>query len=401
MRKTSVGLISFVVAASVAHAQPTPTAEPAPAPAPEVEAPAATTSTPTLTPEVAPPDATPRAREAEVGKDANVENKKTKKSRKKGKLEVSGYIQVFFKQRYDTNNDNSTEPSLFRVQRLRLAFSGKLAKKISYSVDIDPRAPLITGVLRDAYVSFSVIPHHKIRVGQQKTLFGYENTISSTRLYVVNRAAVSDGLSRGVTLRDIGIGLIGKIPVNDQFQVEDMITVVNGAGMNVQADDTHRKNIWGRLGVRYDNLDARVVVRLGVSAAWGDQREQVDPAMPNLTRPVIQFTRLGGDLEIDQEYATVSAEYVRGTDTEADPNPLSGGGSSELTGYYVQIVGKLPHDIGPLVRYDVLEQFKRWTFGGFWGGPEKKLRGLVNYEIYKDELGNHDHKLYLWLQARF
>jgi hypothetical protein len=389
---------SIMVFASItsARAQPVDPSLPVPDTAAE------SSSVPDAVPAVVPNDTTaspPVVASDDDGDDsAKADNKKKnkKKKNKKGKLEISGYMQIFFKQRFNTNGDNSTEPSVFRVQRMRLELSGKVTKHVGYDVDIDPRAPLITGILRDAYISLSVIPHHKIRIGQQKTLFGYENTESSTRLYVVNRTALSDNISRGPTLRDIGIGLLGAVPINDHLQVEDMITVVNGSGMNVQADETHRKNIWGRLGVRYDNRDAGIIVRAGASVGWGDQKEKFDPSQPELPLPVFKFLRFGGDLEVEHEYFDLTAEYAMGTDT-----PVDGSEASDSSGYYVQLVGKAPRDVGPIVRYDVLDDFKRVTAGAFWGGPEKKLRTLVNYEIIKDETGKHDHKLYLWMQGRF
>src|SRR6185295_11507812 len=109
-------------------------------------------------------------------------------------------------------------------------------------VELDPRAPEINGVLRDAFLRFTFIRGHQLRVGQQKTQFGYENRESSSELYAVNRTELSETLSRGVTLRDIGVGLIGHLNLGRGWRLEDAITVVNGAGFNVQADDTRGKN---------------------------------------------------------------------------------------------------------------------------------------------------------------
>jgi phosphate-selective porin O/P len=320
------------------------------------------------------------------------ENKKQKKPKK---VKVSGYLQIFFKQRYDTNDDGTHEPSVFRVQRARVKIAGRIEEHVDYVVEVDPRAPEVAGIMRDAYLSIrKVIPHHKIRVGQQKTQFGYENVESSTRLYMVNRSEVSDNLSRGVNLRDIGVGVLGKLPLTETLALEDAVTVVNGAGLNVQADDTFRKNVWGRVGVRYDTAD--LMLRGGVSGAWGDQLEPADPGPPMLPAFDFQFTRLGFDVEAEHRYIHAAAEYVIGNDDV--PLPDAGGVTQ---GFYVLVAGKVAYDAGPIARYDALEDYHRVTLGAFWGSPERVLRALVNYEIYEDDTGAHDHKLYLWMQGRF
>ncbi len=97
------------------------------------------------------------------------------------------------------------------MQRVRLGVRGDLYKWLSYEVEVDPRAPEVKGLLRDAYLAFKFIPRHQLRFGQQKTQFGYENRESSSDLFAVNRTELSDALSRGVNLRDIGVGVIGNV----------------------------------------------------------------------------------------------------------------------------------------------------------------------------------------------
>ena len=204
-----------------------------------------------------------------------------------------------------------------------------------------------------------MIPRHEIRVGQQKTQFGYENLESSKRLYAVNRTEVSDNLSRGPTLRDIGVGLVGNIKLGNGFRIEDGATVVNGAGMNVQADDTSRKSFWGRLGVRYKNDDlGDLEVRLGGSGGIGDFKELEDPAL-DTDDFRLSFKSIGSDLEVDQEWFFVSTEVVAGWTDDVTKDE-----QDQVTGYYVNLVGKTPWHLGPITRYDMLgDEFRRWTFG--------------------------------------
>ena len=48
--------------------------------------------------------------------------------------------------------------------------------------------------------------------------------------------------------------------LNCSVPLELAFTLVNGAGMNVQADDTPTKNGWGRVGLRWKNDRAMMLV---------------------------------------------------------------------------------------------------------------------------------------------
>ena len=339
-----------------------------------------------------------RAQVRQPSDSVDADSSAKKKKGAKRRVNVSGYVQVFYKGRRDANSDGIVEPSVFRVQRVRIEFKGDVTPNVGYDVEIDPRAPEITGVLRDAFITLNYVPHHEIRVGQQKTLFGYENPLSSARLFVVNRAEMSDNLSRGPTLRDIGVGLVGWLPLRGRWRIEDAITVVNGSGMNVQADSTARKNVWGRLGVRIRDASGKTTARFGVSGASGDQQEPVDSGPPIVPAFNFNFTRYGADVQIDHPLAFVAAEFVSG-DNKA-PASLPDAGGTQI-GYYGIVAVKTKWNAGPIVRYDVLEEFRRWTAGAYVGLPADDVSLLLNYEIFKDDLGKHDDRYYARLQLRF
>lgn len=318
-----------------------------------------------------------------------------KKAKAKRSVNVSGYMQAFYKARRDVNGDSATEPSVFRMQRVRIQFKGDVNKHVSYEVEVDPRAPEINGILRDAFVSLDYIPRHELRIGQQKTLFGWENPVSSSRLFTVNRTEVSEGLARGINLRDIGIGLVGSFRVNDRFRFEDALNIVNGSGLNVQADSTAKKNVWGRVGARYRHGD--LTVRFGISAGSGDQIEP--PSAPDLNNGFkFDFTRTGADVQIDHPRFLAIAEYAQGDDKAPASLPEVGG---SVNGYYVLLVPKTRWNVGPIVRYDTLDEFRRVTLGAYAGLPSDDVSLLFNYEKLEDDLGKHDDKFYLRLQVRF
>jgi Phosphate-selective porin O and P len=252
--------------------------------------------------------------------------------------------------------------------------------------------------LRDAYIAFHVIKNQEIRVGQQKTLFGYENTQSITELYVVNRSDVSDNLARGFTLRDIGLGLLGNIPLNKNFRLEDAGTFTNGAKMNVAGpfDFSNTKAGWGRIDVRYkkDNL----MIRLGGSAGTGGIKDLGN----NLANPKddieIKYKRFGTDLEIEHKLFSLAAEYIKGSNHEKH-------NFYHTSGYYAILAGKTKWKIGPLIRYESTDdEFKQVTAGAYYGLPKDKFRILVNYQFRKkitDIPEGHDDRLYIQMQVVF
>ncbi len=312
-------------------------------------------------------------------------------------LKVSGYIQVHYRYSRATGADSSVDNDNFRVQRVRVGVEGDVNQWVSYDVEIDPRSPEITGVLRDAYITLKIIPRHKIRIGQQKTQFGYENNVSSTELFAVNRAEVSDALSRGINLRDIGVGLIGNLKLGGGMRLEDAITVVNGAGLNVQDDNTPRKNVFGRVGARWKSDARDFVIRFGVSGASGDIVDLNDPANPADDLHTA-FQRRGVDLELDHRRFFAGAEYVRGSEKD-----LTTGETDDPSGYYINLVGKTKWQIGPIIRYDAFaDEFKRSTLGAYYGLPAAPFRVMLNYEVRQrinDARG--DDKVYVWTQVRF
>ncbi len=315
---------------------------------------------------------------------------------------LGGFLQVFYRFNVDTNNDDEHRPSAFRVQRARLKVEGDLTDRLSYDVEVDPRAPGIGGVLRDCFLTLRLLGGQKLRIGQQKTQFGYENNESSTRLFTVNRTEVSDSLSRGITLRDQGLGLLGRVRLGGGFRLENAVTVVNGAGMNAQEDDDSRKSVWGRLGVRYKFGGNKIW--LGGSYGNGSVFEAGDLDLDPADDYFFDLESVGADVEFDNRWVFAAAELVKGREevTRAGPAGPTVGEASTGTGYYALLVFKTPWRFGPLARYDVLdEDWERLTVGAFYGLPDEVLRVLVNSELRREEGKASDVRSYVWLQGSF
>ena len=141
------------------------------------------------------------------------------KKSNKYKPDFGGILQVHYMNEFNTNGDSIQDPDGFRILRARVNASGFVNDFISYEFMFDLRAPDHNGIVRDAYIAFHFLPNQELRFGQQKTIFGYEDVQSIRELYVVNRAEMSDAISRGVNLRDNGLGLVGKIPLNKNWSI--------------------------------------------------------------------------------------------------------------------------------------------------------------------------------------
>jgi hypothetical protein len=315
------------------------------------------------------------------------------------KVKISGVIQMHYMNEFNTNGDNINDPGGFRILRARLSAKGAINKYVSYDLMIDPRAPEQSGILRDAFIELHVIKNQSIRLGQQKTQFGWENRQSSTELFTVNRAEMSDGVSRGENLRDVGIGLLGHIKINDRFRIENDITFTNGTRSNVRGpfDFNTKKALWGRVGMRYKHNDFKLW--FGGSFGAGGLRYIGDDLVDPADDVYVDFGRIGTDLQIDHKRFFFAAEYGKGKDKS------HGVEENEPMGYQALLALKTKWNVGPVVRYDVFEdEWKVLTLGAYYGMPKDRFRIITNYVFrgnVSDVPNGHDDRFYVQLQIRF
>lgn len=399
-------VVVLVTASALAAAAPV-VAQPAPAtpasPAPPASPPPLEPEPPPLAPAAAAPAAPVDAKDTNDAKapadpeDAEPSDGSKKSKRGERKLRISGYLQTYFRYSFHTGDGGKVDPPNFRIQRARLSLEGDLSRWVSYEISIEPRAPELSGMLRDAYLAFHVIPRHEIRLGQEKTTFGYENNVSTSKLFMVNRAEVSEVLGQGLDSRDTGVFIEGWWKLNDVLRVEDAASVVNGSGLNAAEDNNRAKNLFGRVGLRY-KPDA-FTVRFGGSVGYGDFLDAGDPELEG-DDVEHEFLRMGLDVQIDTPWLIAQAEWITGRE---ETTVAAVTAEEDLQGYYVSLLGKLAYSAGPLVRVDSLgDDFLRFTFGGYYGLADDKWRVLVNYELRQRREGERgDDKLYLWTQARF
>ena len=314
------------------------------------------------------------------------------------KPNVYGYIQFqVINLPIDTNNDGDVNEGRSRVQRSRLSVEGDINRYVSYELDIDPRGPEVTGKMRDAFFDIKYMDKHRIRLGQQKTPFGLENSISSSKLYFVNRSEMADEMARGLNLRDQGVSLIGQWDFRATSKLEYHLAIVNGSGMNVQRDNNKKKSLWGRVGFRGKRGDSKW--RLGLSGAKADRFEEADPEAGE-EEFFLHFKNVGTDFTYDHSRLILNGEFALGPREELDEKET-------VNSFYLMMVGKTSKDFGSVLRYDTfnIDEFQRWTVGAYYGLPKHAVRFMLNYEFRFEEddvIDNAvDDRFYLWTQVRF
>lgn len=233
------------------------------------------------------------------------------------------------------------------------------------------------------------MPFHEIRIGQQKTQFGYENPEGVTRLVVVNRTLVSNALGRGQNgvnaasgaTRDIGVGVLGRIPVARSIALEWAGALVNGAGPNRTTDDAvaPQKDFWGRIGPAVKVGVA--AIRAGASFGRGYDVGTTGPGTAGEPYRYL-FLRVGADVQLDTPWLFAAGEYVRGTNALRPREQIAAGA-------YLYAYGKTPWNLGPVARVEAFDPDRdvagdlrrRWTLGGYYDITPIKARVILNYEL--------------------
>ena len=149
---------------------------------------------------------------------ADKKEEEKKASKWYDKISVGGYVQVRYNEFLETNPDlgceqcdhfwgNEADGLSFR--RLRFKFSGQITPRVFFYIQPDFAKTVgdkkYVGVIKDAYFDLGLNSknEYKIRIGQSKVPFGYENLQSSSdRLPLDRNDAINSGLKDE---RDLGI----------------------------------------------------------------------------------------------------------------------------------------------------------------------------------------------------
>ncbi len=163
----------------------------------------------------------------------------------KERITLQGYAQVGYT--YDDQNGGS---NTFDIKRVIFMASGQITDKwlcyFMYSF-------ANTGKILEAYTEYKFLPEIKVRLGQFKTMYTFENPISPCYVELINCYAQSVNYLAGIdgsdplygsnSGRDLGLMVYG-----DLFDklISYNLAVMNGQGIN-KKDLNNQKDIVGRL----------------------------------------------------------------------------------------------------------------------------------------------------------
>lgn len=158
---------------------------------------------------------------------ATQEKVKEKKEQWYDKISIRGYVQARYNGLFSTNDkvscdqcdkswgttstaDGAKSNNGFFIRRARIVFSGQVHPNVYFYIQPDFASSPSSGVnhftqIRDAYVdvSFDTKKEYRVRIGQSKVPFGFENMQSSQNRLVLDR---NDALNSAVANeRDLGV----------------------------------------------------------------------------------------------------------------------------------------------------------------------------------------------------
>jgi len=269
---------------------------------------------------------------------------------------ISGYTQVRY-QAYQLVG----LPSGFDIRRARLLASGNLGSTWEYRLLVDfvgqqgasGTAPtggaLLAPELLDAYLAYKPFSFLKITAGQLILPFSLENgetpdkdLLTVDRSQVVNALVARKGDASNKLVdsignqngRDIGIQISGNVGRTGSRYVADYyFAVLNGAGIN-STDNNFKKDI-----------SARVVFHpFKILSIGGSYYNGVDRFTSSKTLDQ-RRDRWGTELALKTDAFSLTAEYLRGR--EGDANPIRHQGWYAQAGYYIvanKLQGILKYD---------------------------------------------------------
>jgi len=236
------------------------------------------------------------------------------------KLSPVGRVQVDFR----AYEEGSSLKNNFLVRRGRIGLSGTFYKYFDFFVEADFGQG--AAVLTDGYLEFRYWSELRLRAGQFKIPFSYEELFSDNNLDFVERS-VADNLTPS---RDLGAMLHGSLFGG---VVNYAGGIFNGTGQNT-ADTNNSKDVAGRLVVYpFKQTDIALLknLHLGADVAWGEQdsgqslRGRTDGTFVFFNRINTRGDRLrySGEVAYYTGPFTIYGEYIQ---SEEERKGLGAGG---------------------------------------------------------------------------
>jgi len=331
------------------------------------------------------------------------EEQVVKKSNWYDNISLKGYLQVRYNRLLETNEQLKCEQcdkswgenGGFMLRRMRLIFSGHLTKKIYFYVQPDFASTsgnnLHFGQIRDAYVdlSFDNNNEFRLRLGQSKVPYGFENLQSSSKRLPLDR---DDALNSAVANeRDIG-GFLYWVPKDKKALLARMnnegykwsgdygvvaFGVFNGQTAN-KPELNDNLHVVGR--VTYPFTFKNMIFEPGIQAYTGKftlPKEQVTPGVKVVSDLTYTDQRVAASLIMYPNPFGFQVEYNVGEGPEYNKQTDSIE-LNNLKGGYVMLNYKLKID------KMVLYPFTRYQY---YDGGKKQERDARSYNVNELEIG--------------
>ncbi|MGR3296080.1 MAG: porin [Candidatus Bathyanammoxibius sp.] len=160
----------------------------------------------------------------------------------KFKLNILGRLQVRYNYR---DNEDGRDTSSFRINRVRLKFSGHaFTKNLNYLLQWELNSFMGRGQLKDVFVDYRFFPELRLRAGQWKVPYNRQNMASDYKKQFIDESITNDAFSLG---RDIGVMLHGEL---FRERLEYYAGIFTGRGVNATQNTNNKNMVVARLDYR-------------------------------------------------------------------------------------------------------------------------------------------------------
>ncbi|HSD07217.1 porin [Flavobacterium sp.] len=356
-----------------------------------------------------------KAKQLESDKVAQEKEEKEKEAWYR-RISLRGYIQVRYNGLFSTNDKvsceqcdkswgtTSTEPDAksnngFFIRRARLVFSGQIHPNVFIYIQPDFASSPSSGVnnfaqLRDAYadISFDKKREYRVRVGQSKVPFGFENLQSSQNRLTLDR---NDALNSAIpNERDLGVFFYwAPSEIRERFAMlvkdgykgsGDYGVFAFGAynGANVNKPETNR-NLHVVARVTYPFVIGNQIIEPGIQAytgKWAFTSEISNGVITNFDKQYVTDQRVGATFVLYPKPFGIQTEYNIGKGPRYDKltNAVE---VSDLNGGYITLNYKW--DIS-LEKHHFLYPFAKFQY---YDGGKKYEKDARSYIVRDYEFG--------------
>ncbi|MFP5246944.1 MAG: porin, partial [Thermoanaerobaculia bacterium] len=279
------------------------------------------------------------------------------------------------------------------LRRARVNVQGKFAEHFDFKSELDLAGSLgnasgLRAQATDVYVNWTKHPFARIRAGQFKSPYGFEQLYSDPVLLTPERTMASDRIAIG---RQLGVQLGGDL-ANKRLTYS--LGAFNGNGTNISNNDDEGFLTAARLSAKL--LDGKTKWNIGANGFVSDDRSV--SVAPELGFAGNTFAGSREAWGVDTQFSSGPFEaWAELLTARFEPNS---GASRELTGAYLLGAYTLTKNIQAVARYETYDwetaDTDLWTIGGnyLFKGQDLKLQLFL---LHSEE----DDRVMARLQAAF